>query len=67
MEENNIEYDDSPAFHKMGYDDVKDYVLKEMKKKYIERYICDVKRRQIGGSKNIHMPEIQHNPPTPLL
>jgi len=66
MKENNIEYDDAPAFHKMGFDDVEDYDLKEMKRKYIERYVSDVKRRQMGGSKNIHIPETEHNPPTPF-
>ena len=64
MEE--IEYDDSPAFHKMGYDDVEDYALKEMKRKYIERYVSDVKRERMGGSKNIHCPETEINPPTPF-
>jgi hypothetical protein len=66
MEEYNI-IDDSPAFHKMGFDDVEDYSLKEMKRKYIEKYVSDVKRRQMGGTKNIHMPETKINPPTPFL
>ncbi len=67
MEENKI-IDDSPAFHKMGFvDDVEGLELKEMKKKYIEKYVSDVKRRQMGGSKNIHCPETEYNPPTPFL
>jgi hypothetical protein len=67
MNEENIEYDSAPAFHKMGYDDVEDYSLKEMKKKYMEKYVSDVKRRQMGGTKKIHYPETEINPPTPFL
>ena len=38
MEEENIEYDGAPAFHKLGFvDDVEGLELKEMKRKYMER------------------------------
>jgi hypothetical protein len=66
MEEYN-KSDDSPAFYKMGYNDVDDFTIKEMKRKYMEKYVSDVKRRKMGGSKNIHCPETEINPPTPFL
>jgi len=63
----NIEYDGAPAFHKMGFvDDLEGLKIKEMKRKYIEKYVSDVKRERMGGSKNIHCPETEINPPTPF-
>ena len=66
MEEYN-KSDDSPAFHKMGYNDVDDFAIKEMKKKYMDKVRSEWAREKMGDSKNIHMPETKVNPPTPFL
>jgi hypothetical protein len=67
MKENNI-IDGSPAFYKMGFvDDVEGLELKEMKKKYMDKVRSEWARREIGGSKKIHTPRTENNPPTPFL
>jgi hypothetical protein len=66
MEEYN-KGDDRPAFHKMGFDDVEDQAVWISLKKYSKMYRTYTAREKMGGSKNIHMPETEHNPPTPFL
>ena len=58
-----IEY--RPAFNKMGFDEG-DFRVLEAMKKYMERYRMMEAREKMGGSKNIHCPETEVNPPTPF-
>ena len=65
--EETIEYDGSPAFHKMGFDDKEDYEVLQKLKKYRRDYKVYIAREELGDNKNIHMPETEINPPTPFL
>ena len=49
----------------MGFDEG-DFRVLEAMKKYMERYRMMEAREKMGGSKNIHCPETEVNPPTPF-
>ena len=62
----NIEYDDRPAFHKMGFDDKEDYEVLKKLKQYAKEYQVYIAREKIGSNEDIHMPETEINPPAPF-